>query len=154
MATIPAPYLRRIQRDLPGTATQHLDAITEGMVNDVVVVDHTWVYRFARHDWGKPLLQHEVKVLDLVRRHVDVAVPHLQSLGDDGCRYPFLAGVPLTRRALLGWSEADRAPVLRSVVRSSPRCTPSRCRRRPLQGSARRMPTGTPAGGGPSTPTS
>jgi aminoglycoside 2''-phosphotransferase len=117
MATIPDAYLRRIQRDLPATAPHQLDFITDGMVNDVVVVDRAWVYRFGKHDWSKPLMQHEAKVLDLVRTHVDVSVPHLELLGDDGCRYPFLPGTPLTRRTLLGWSEADRNAVLTSVVR-------------------------------------
>lgn len=117
MATIPNAYLRRIQRDLPGTDPERLDSITDGMVNDVVVVDRTWVYRFAKHDWSKVLLQHEAKVLDLVRPHVDVAVPRMELLGDDACRYPFLAGTPLTHRALLRWPEADRTAVLMPVVR-------------------------------------
>ena len=117
MATIPDVYLRRIQRDLPASASEHLDFITDGMVNDVVIVDRTWVYRFAKHDWSKPLMHHEARVLDLVRAHVDAPVPRLELLGDDCCRYPFLAGTPLTRRALLSWSEADRDRVLRSVVR-------------------------------------
>ncbi len=117
MATIPDTYVRRIQRDLPGTGTKHLDYITDGMVNDVVIVDRTWVYRFAKHDWSKPLMQHEAKVLDLVRAHVDIPVPHLELLGDDCCRYAFLAGTPLTRRAVLGWSQAERDAVLRAVVR-------------------------------------
>jgi aminoglycoside 2''-phosphotransferase len=116
MATIPDAHLHRIQRDLPATAPEHLDSITDGMVNDVVIVDRTWVYRFAKHDWSKPLMQHEAKVLDLVRAHVDVPVPHLDLLGDDCCRYPYLAGTPLTRRTLLSWSEADRTAVLKSVV--------------------------------------
>ena len=88
MATIPDAYLGRIQRDLPGTDPKHLDYITDGMVNDVVVVDRTWVYRFAKHDWSKRLMQHEAKVLDLVRAHADVHVPHLEMLGDDACRSP------------------------------------------------------------------
>jgi len=115
MANIPDAYLNRIQHDLP--ATEHLDYITDGMVNDVVVVDRTWVYRFGKHDGSKPLMQHEAKVLDLVRAHVDVPVPHLELLGDDCCRYPYLAGTPLTRRTLFNWSEADRDAALRSVVR-------------------------------------
>lgn len=117
MATIPDAYLHRIQRDLPATAPEQLDYITDGMVNDVVVVDRTWVYRFATHEWSKPLMQHEAKVLDLVRAHVDVPVPHLELLDNDCCRYPYLAGTPLTRRALLGWSEADRTAVSKAVVR-------------------------------------
>jgi aminoglycoside 2''-phosphotransferase len=117
MATIPDAYLRRIRADLPDTDPQHVDLITDGMVNDVIVVDRRWVYRFAKHDWSKPLMRHEAKVLDLVRAHVDVPVPHLELLGDDCCRYPFLVGTPLTRRTLLGWTAADRAAVLKSVVR-------------------------------------
>jgi len=116
MATIPDAYLHRIHHDLPGADPERLDYITDGMVNDVVVVDHTWVYRFAKHDWSTPLMQHEAKVLDLVRAHVDVPVPHLELLGDDCCRYPYLAGTPLTRRTLLSWSDLDRNAVLKSVV--------------------------------------
>ncbi len=117
MAKIPDAYLHRIQRDLPGTDPNHLDYITDGMVNDVVVVDRTWVHRFAKHDWSQSLMQHEAKVLNLVRAHVDTPVPNLELLSDDCCRYPYLAGTPLTRRTLLGWTEADRNAVLKSVVR-------------------------------------
>lgn len=117
MATIPDAYLQLIQRDLPGTDPERLDHITDGMVNDVVVVDRTWVYRFSKHDWSQPLMQHEAKVLALVRARADVPVPHLEMLGDDACRYPYLAGTPLTRRMLFNWSEADRSAVLKSVVR-------------------------------------
>lgn len=116
MATIPDAYLHRIHHDLPGTVPERLDYITDGMVNDVVVVDRTWVYRFAKHDWSKPLMRHEARVLDLVRTHIDIPVPHLELLGDDCCRYPYLAGTPLTRRTLLCWPEADRNAVLTSVV--------------------------------------
>lgn len=117
MATIPDAYLRRIQRDLPGSAPEHIDYVTDGMANDVAIVDRAWVYRFAKHDWSRPLMQHEATVLDLVRAHIGVPVPHLELLGDDACRYPYLAGTPLTRRTLLRWPEADRSAVLASVVR-------------------------------------
>jgi len=117
MASTPETYLRRIQRDLPATAPEHLDYVTDGMVNDVVIVDRRWVYRFPRHDWAKPLMQHEAKVLDLVRAHLDASVPQLELLGNDSCRYPYLTGIPLTRRVLFSWPEADRASVLASVVR-------------------------------------
>lgn len=117
MATVPDAYLRRIQRDLPAAAPDQLEYITDGMANDVVVVDRTWVYRFAKHAWSKPLMLHEAKVLDLVRAHVDVLVPRLELLGDDVCRYPFLAGTPLSRHTVLRWRERERAAALEAVVR-------------------------------------
>ena len=84
----PDAHLLRMQRDLPATAPEHIDYVTDGMANDVVIVDRTWVYRFANHGWSQPQMRHEATVLDLVRTHIDVPVPHLELLGDDACRYP------------------------------------------------------------------
>ena len=42
-------------------------------------------------------------------RHVDSPVPSLELIGAACCRYPLLAGQPLARRTLLGWTEANRA---------------------------------------------
>ena len=117
MATIPDAYVRRIEGDLPGIDPDRLGYIADGMVNDVVIVDRTWVYRFAKHAWSKPLMQHEARVLDLVRTHVDVSVPDLELLDEDCCRYPYLVGEPLTRRALLSWAEEERERVMGAVVR-------------------------------------
>jgi len=45
--------------------------------------ERSWVYRFAKHDCCEPLMQHEAKVLDLVRTHFDTPVPSLEPIGDD-----------------------------------------------------------------------
>jgi aminoglycoside 2''-phosphotransferase len=50
------------------------------MVNDVVVVNHDLVCRFAKTDWGKEILGHEAKVLEVVQRYVDLRVPRFEHL--------------------------------------------------------------------------
>jgi len=47
--TIQETCLRRIQHALPAADPRRFEAFTEDAVNDVVMVDCTWAYRFAKH---------------------------------------------------------------------------------------------------------
>ncbi|MCP6761293.1 MAG: hypothetical protein NHB32_21735 [Fischerella sp. CENA71] len=49
---IPVYYLDKIRAAYPNIEFEHLDFNQDGMVNDVVVVNHELVSRLAREDWG------------------------------------------------------------------------------------------------------
>ena len=56
MNNIPSSYLDKIRAVYPNIPFNHLDFNQDGMVNDVVVVNHEFVCRFAKQDWGKQVL--------------------------------------------------------------------------------------------------
>jgi len=46
------PYLKRIWEICPGLAIERASLNREGLLNDVVIVNGAFVFRFAKHDYG------------------------------------------------------------------------------------------------------
>jgi len=106
------PHLDRIRRHWPDLEISSLDVNTDGMVNDVVVVNGERVFRFAKHEWGRAMLVAEAAILDVLGPRVDLAVPELEMLDDDLCTYPFLVGEATTRNTLLRMTVDERRAAL------------------------------------------
>lgn len=105
---IPTVYRQRISQLYPNNKFNTLGFNQEGMVNDVVILDNQIVCRFPKHDWATEMLQHEAKVLDLVRDYVDVRVPKFEVLEADVATYQFIKGTPLTRLMLFSLPARER----------------------------------------------
>ena len=112
---VPEAYLKRVREIYPDQTFQTFDFNQDGMVNDVVVLDERIVCRFPKRDGARELLQREAGVLELVREHVDVTVPSFEVLEEDVASYPFLKGVPLSRRRLFELSQETRRAVLNAL---------------------------------------
>ncbi|NEU75785.1 phosphotransferase [Hassallia byssoidea VB512170] len=113
---IPDSYLEKIRAVYPNISFDYLDFNQDGMVNDVVVVNHEIVCRFPKTDWGKEVLSHEAKVLEVVRKHVDLQVPHFEYLEESFVSYKFIKGEPLSRNTLLKLSEASQTRVISQLA--------------------------------------
>ena len=105
---IPASYLEKIRAVYPNISFDHLDFNQDGMVNNVVIVNHELVCRFAKEDWGKEALSHEAKVLQVVQSYVDLPVPRFEHLEEGFVTYRYLKGEPLSRKTLLKLSETSQ----------------------------------------------
>jgi aminoglycoside phosphotransferase (APT) family kinase protein len=114
---IPSSYLEKIRSVYPNISLDHLDFNQDGMVNDVVVVNHDLVCRFAKDDWGKEILAHEAKVLEVVQRYVDLRVPRFEHLEEGFVSYRFIKGEPLSRNTLLKLSANKQAHVISQLAR-------------------------------------
>lgn len=113
--TIPPTYLDQIKRFYPDLALTNLVFNQDGMVNDVVIVNHERVFRFPKHDWAQEHLLHEYKVLELVARYVDVPIPRYDYVEATVGSYAYLPGVPLTRDRLLGFSPAGHQTLIQQL---------------------------------------
>jgi aminoglycoside 2''-phosphotransferase len=113
---IPSSYLDKIRAVYNNISFDHLDFIQDGMVNDVVVVNHELVCRFVKEDWGKEILSHEAKVLEVVQRYIDLPVPRFEHLETDFVTYRYLKGEPLSRNTLLKLSETVQARVISQLA--------------------------------------
>ncbi|NMG19944.1 hypothetical protein DP116_10915 [Brasilonema bromeliae SPC951] len=114
---IPSEYLEKIRAVYPNISFEHLDFNQDGMVNVLVVVNHDLVCRFAKDDWGKEVLSHEVMVLEVVRNYVDLRVPHFEHQEVGFVSYRFIKGEPLSRNTLLKLSEASQARIISQLAR-------------------------------------
>ena len=103
---IPEPYLRIIHEQLSDVAGKVLRLNRDGLVNDVVIVDETWVFRFPKTEEGRHAQERESRILDVVRQYVDMPVPAFILLSDSAVMYPIIPGVPLDRNRYLRQTEA------------------------------------------------
>ncbi len=101
MADILAGYLARIQADAPELHVASARLNSDGMMNDVVVVNDDLVFRFAKSEHAKTLLAYETQLLYVIARHVTVPVPHIERCTDTYMHYRFVPGIPLYRHTLL-----------------------------------------------------
>jgi aminoglycoside 2''-phosphotransferase len=101
MADLLAGYLARIAADLPALQVESARLNSDGMMNDVVVVNGTLVFRFAKNDYAKTLLAYESQLLQVIERSVSVPVPHIEHCNDTYMCYHYVPGAPLYRHTLL-----------------------------------------------------
>lgn len=116
MNNIPSSYLDKIRAIYTNISFDYLDFNQDGMVNDVVVVNHQLVCRFAKEDWGKQVLSHEAKVLKVVQRYIDLPVPRFEHLEEGFVSYQYLKGEPLSRNTLLKLSQTAQAHVISQLA--------------------------------------
>lgn len=114
---VPAAYVAKIEERYPSLRDAPLTYIQDGFNNDIVVVDRSLVCRFPKQPWGGDMIVHEARVLELVNRHVELAVPVYDIVERDFASYAYVPGEPLTHLELLHLSEPDRRRVLESLGR-------------------------------------
>lgn len=112
---VPRSYVDKIRAHYPDLELRKLEYVREGFNNDVVIVNDRLVCRFPKRYWGADMLMHEARVLDLVRRHVDLTVPAYDHVERDFVSYPFVPGEPLTHHQLLRMPWHDRQRVLAQI---------------------------------------
>lgn len=102
-------YTPRIRIIRPDLEIHSLTLNTEGLINDVVLVNGALVFRFAKNERSQQALAAELQILDRVRPKLSVSVPMPFHTEADVMAYPLLPGVPLTRNMLLQQTEAIQA---------------------------------------------
>jgi aminoglycoside 2''-phosphotransferase len=94
-------YLDQIQELAPDLTVRQIELNTEGLVNDVVVINQQRIFRFPKNDWAKTALYNEAKVLALARQFVSVRLPHFDLNQNDIVSYEFIPGEALLRDDIL-----------------------------------------------------
>ena len=104
-------YKERINQISPALVVKSLRTNEEGLVNDVVIVNEDTVFRFAKNEYGVRVLGNELRVMDLIRSRIDLAVPKPFYRSADAIAYPLLDGITLSRDLVLSLGETDRQAV-------------------------------------------
>jgi aminoglycoside 2''-phosphotransferase len=74
-------------------------------MNDIVIVNNEWVFRFAKDEWAKRSLLNEASILSLVHAFVSVGVPLFGYQEEDLVVYRLILGEPLQRNDILQLEE-------------------------------------------------
>ncbi len=101
-------YLDHIQQTFPSIRLDDVMINQDGMVNVSVIVNRERVFRFPRADWGIPLLHQEMRVLDLIRPHIDMQIPNFDYRSDEMVSYPYITGEPLLTDDVERMPEKDK----------------------------------------------
>lgn len=114
--TVPPGYASRIRDLYPDLVLDRLELNSEGLVNDIVIVNGELVCRFPKHDWARELLLHEARVQDLVRGVTGLSLPSFEHLHPDVASYRYIPGVPLTRNLLLRAPAGERSRMVAQIL--------------------------------------
>jgi aminoglycoside 2''-phosphotransferase len=96
-----AAYLEKIQCYEPDLIVNNARINEEGLVNDVVIVNGEFVFRFPKHDWAIAHLKEEAKCLALARQFVDMPLPQWTIFDERCISYRWISGVALQRFHIL-----------------------------------------------------
>jgi aminoglycoside 2''-phosphotransferase len=93
---------------MPNLEIKQFEMNNEGLINDVVIVNRMYVFRFAKKKEYAKILNVEMKILDLVRSRVSVNVPTPIYNDEDCVVYPFLDGEPLLLERIMALDESTQ----------------------------------------------
>ena len=111
--TDPRPYVRLLERRLPGLAIRRVRASDTGWACFVLEVNGAWIFRFPRTFEVSRKLETEIRLLGELEQQLPIPVPHYEWVVRNSkgriqfAGYPKLYGRPLPSRNL-GGPEARR----------------------------------------------
>ncbi|MEI6671979.1 MAG: hypothetical protein WCL02_01055 [bacterium] len=78
--------LHIIKEKFPEISWQIYEVFNNGWDNQVLMLDNSIVFRFPRNEYVKTVHQKEKKLLEIVRKYVDISIPEYQFFtNDDSC---------------------------------------------------------------------
>ena len=107
--------LQRVRAIMPELKIDHLEVNQEGLINEVVIINQQYVFRFARTEKFARILETELKILDLIRPRIGLSVPTPIHICSDCMVYPLLDGQPLSRKMVLGYDDSAQDHIARQM---------------------------------------
>jgi aminoglycoside 2''-phosphotransferase len=99
-------YFEYIKNKVPEVCIKDLNFdLSYGLHNDIVVVNKTEVFRFAKHEGTIDFFEKEINILNLVKNFVHISVPHYEYLESGIGKCNFFSGNPLYRDEILNLEE-------------------------------------------------
>jgi aminoglycoside 2''-phosphotransferase len=78
----------------------------EGLINDVLIVNNEWVFRFSKTEWARELMTNEDRLMVFLGPKLPLPIPKPVKRADGVIVYQHLVGEHFTRQA---WIVADEA---------------------------------------------
>jgi aminoglycoside 2''-phosphotransferase len=108
-------YVQRVRALRPKMEIRSIEANTNGLLNDVLIVNRDLVFRFAKTDASKPALRREARLLQLLDGRLSLSIPKPLHIEEDLMVYPFIEGSDLTRTVFMRSQEEDRRRLARQI---------------------------------------
>jgi aminoglycoside 2''-phosphotransferase len=97
---------QQIHNIMPDLEIRSLKLHREGLVNDVLIVNNQWVFRFAKTDWGKEQMATEGELMRFLGSQLPINIPSPEICLDDVIVYPLVKGKEFRREV---WQNVDEA---------------------------------------------
>ena len=104
-------YEKRIHEIAPELIITSIDLNSEGLLNDVVIVNGEIVFRFPKHEYAFKHLKDEARILRLLRNYITLETPSPLYEGVDFLAYRLIKGETLRRDILLRLPVDDQQAV-------------------------------------------
>src|SRR5262249_37149370 len=104
-------YSHRICSAVREISIQSITLNTEGLMNDIVIVNGEIVFRFPKHEYSSKHLKNETGILRLLRNYISLQIPSPLYEMDDALVYRFIPGESLRRDVLMGASQDDQQAI-------------------------------------------
>ena len=101
-------WTKQVQAVMPDLKIEHLELNQEGLINDVVIANHSLVFRFSKSEEYAAILDHEARILELLGPRLSLAVPVPSYQGNGVMVYPLLEGQPLLFEDVLDMDAQSR----------------------------------------------
>jgi len=98
-------WREQIHRVMPDLEINSLEIHQEGLVNDVLIVNHEWVIRMTKTEWGKELMDMEDHLMQCLQPQITLSVPSPVKRADGILVYPHLKGATFQREI---WAKAEQ----------------------------------------------
>jgi len=101
---------------MPTLDISHVETNSDGLENDVLVINNETVFRFAKTAAGKDRLAREAILTRLAAEHLDMRIPQFSQVQDDFVAYAKIPGVALHRDVLLTQPEVVQERVAEQLA--------------------------------------
>ena len=107
--------LQRVHALMPDLAVEQVERNEEGLINDVLIINQQFVFRFAKTENSARILESELKILDWIRPQIGLSVPTPVYRSSDCIVYPLLQGQPLTLKRVSALDEKTQTAIAEQV---------------------------------------
>jgi aminoglycoside 2''-phosphotransferase len=104
-------YKRRIGEITPEVVIESIRLSSEGLFNDIVIVNEDLVFRFPKNEYAFRHLNDEVRILRLLQNQVSLEIPRPAYIGADVMVYRMISGEPLRRDLVMKLAEDDQQAI-------------------------------------------
>jgi aminoglycoside 2''-phosphotransferase len=97
---------QQIHAVMPDLEIRSLELHREGLVNDILIVNDRWVFRFTKTEWGKEQMALEGLLMDFLESRLSLPIPSPEITLDGVIVYQLIKGQEFTREV---WQSADQS---------------------------------------------
>jgi len=101
-------YRKRVLEIAADTVIESISLNTEGLLNDVVIVNGQIVFRFPKHEYSMTHLKDEARILRLLQDYITLEIPMPTYQCDDALVYRIVEGETLRRDILMRLAGDDQ----------------------------------------------